>query len=177
MDFEYYRQQRNALIDDLDLGLLKKTDFIKAQTALYIEMDIKEPKCIQGTLDGLFYYQYYNTLAKHHQILYRDLKYKDPFVAVDHRKTSDKLYAIKERITYRLLCAIDFQGIEAYYVKATSKQLKYRLVEIVLVTEEKAILHSLDPQVITALKSRGLLDSTIKESIIDSYINKPYYKV
>lgn len=177
MDFEFYRQQRNALIDALDSGQLEKTAFIKAHAELYLPLAVKEPRRIEGTLDGLFYYQYYNTLAKHHQMQYRELKYKDPFVAVDHRKQSERFYAIKERVTYRLLCAVDFQEIEAYYVQAASKQLKHRLVEIVLLNEEKAILHSLDPQVVTALRTRELLDGMVKASVIDTYINQPYYKV
>lgn len=177
MDFEYYKQQRHTLIEALERGEVDKTAFISANAALYLPLDLKEPRQIKGTLDGLFYYQYFNTLAKHHQMQYRALKYKDPFVAVDHRKLSEKLYAIKERVTYRLLCALEFQDIDAYYVHSASRQLRHKLVEIVLREEEKAILHSLDPQVITALKSRALLDENAKPSVIDTYINQPYYRV
>lgn len=177
MDFEYFRNKRHELIDALERGELKKADFIEAQAALYTEIDLKEPQKIEGTLDGLFYYQYFNTMAKHHQMLYRELKYKDAFVAVEHRTLSDKLYAIKERVTYRLLEAMDFKAVEAYYVQATSKQLRHKLVEIFLVNEEKAILHSLDYHVISALKSRGLLPDQVRPSKIDSYINQRYYDV
>ncbi len=177
MDFEYFRARRDALIDSLERGELNKTDFIQAHAALYTALDLKEPKVIAGSTDGLFYYQYFNTMAKHHQMCYRDLKYKDPFVAVEHRNLSDQLYAIKERVTYRLLCAVDFKGIEAYYVKATSRQLRSRLVEIVFVHEEKAILHSLDFHVVAELRARNLLPDQERASKIDSYINQRYYDV
>lgn len=177
IDFEHYRKMRCDLIEALERGEQDKNSFIDANTEMYIHLELKEPKTIVSALDGLFYYQYYNTLAKHHQMRFRDLKYKDPFVAVDHRKLSEKLYAIKENITYRLLGAIDYKDLDAYYVKSDSKQLNRKLIEIVLVNEEKAILHSLDDRIIRSLKAKGLLSTEQRPSLIDSYINKRYYKV
>lgn len=115
-------------------------------------------------------------MAKQNKALYAELKYKDPFVAVEHRKLSDKLYANKEKVTYKLICFLEFKDMVTYKVKADSKKLKNTIVEIVLKNYEKAILHTLDARTIKALKDKGMLSDKLEVSRIDSYINSKYYK-
>jgi hypothetical protein len=177
IDFSHYKQKRLALIDDLEKGKCCKIGFIEENIKLYEHLNLPEPKLIHSPLDGIFFYQYYNTLAKHHQKTYRDLRDGNALEAAKHRILSEKFYALKEDVTLKLLTAMEFKGVEAYYVKSDSKDLNQKLIEIVLVNEEKAILHSLDDRIVKALKIRGLLLPHLRQSLISSYINKPYYKV
>lgn len=177
IDLKNYQTKRLSLIDALERGEIDKIDFIIANLNLYESDTLLKPQSIESLASGIYYYQYYNTNAKYHQIKYRELKYKDPFVAVEHRKKSDALYKTKEWVTYQLLNSLTDEPVIAYYVKSNSKKLKKKLVEIILPNQQKVILHSLDNKVINLLKRKSLLKKGLKKSQIDNYINQPYYKV
>ncbi len=175
-DIATFKEKRLNLIYALECGKMDKQSFIKANLELYGENEFDEPDEICDLDEGLFYYQYFNSLAKCHQMTYRELRYDNPFVAVKHRELSDSFYGIKERVTYRMLRCCKNEPISAYYVKTKSKKLHQRLVEIVFTDREKIILHTLDKKVIQLLYQRGCLFAGVKPSRIAEYINAPYYK-
>jgi len=102
------------------------------------------------------------------------LKYKDPFVAVDHRKEADRLYKMKEQVTLEILKVYVRGPVEAYYIPMQSKSLGGRLFEIHFKDLDKVILHSMDPRVLKVLKKKGVFDENVRKSLIESYINSLY---
>ncbi|MCK8060711.1 MULTISPECIES: DUF6648 family protein [unclassified Fusibacter] len=177
IDFLAHKKKRLDLIHALEAQELDKTSFILSNVDLYEGLDITEPTRVSSVEEGVFYYQYYNTMAKYNQMKYREMKETMPQAATEFQKLSDEQYAIKERVSYLLLYIIDAEDIRAYYVKSASSKLKSKLVEIVLIREEKVIMHTLDQRIIASLKSRSILNNSVRPSIIDTYINKPYYEV
>lgn len=177
LDFEAYMVKRLALIKQLEKGELDKVTFIEANVALYLPLVLEPPGEIHTHAQGMFYYQYYNTLAKYHQMRYRQLRKEDLFEAVKANALSDRFYALKEHVTLKWLQTLSQDEFTAYYVKSASRDLDKKLVEIEVLVIEKAILHTLDDQVIRWLEDGKYINKVQRESKIASYINTPYYQV
>ena len=68
---------------------------------------------------------------------------------------------------------LDYQGVEAYFIKIRSKFLKGKLFEIVL-GEEKIILHSTSTLILKRLREEGVFQEESRKSMIDDYVNRRY---
>ncbi len=176
IDYAAHAERRLALIDDLETGKLDKVAFIEATVALYNDYHIVFPAALQSVEEGLFYYQYYNALAKYQQIKFRQLVDRDLFSALDYRRASTDNYRHKERITKLLLSSFKDEPLRAYFVKVNSQQLRHKLVEIVFTRRAKVILHTLDKSIIALLRRRNCLTDKVVDSLIGDYINQPYYR-
>lgn len=177
IDYAVYKKTRIDLIKQLEMGKLDKIGFINANLSLYQQRIVEESARVTCLNSGIFLYQYYNTYAKYHQMQYRKLKHTNTFEALRHRHRSDDYYEKKETVTYHLLKQITDQRVSAYYVRSNSKKLKQKLVEIVLLDEEKVVLHTLDQQVLQLLKANNWLEYDMRNSRIADYINTPYYDI
>ncbi len=175
VNFSAHAERRLALIERLEAGQIDKVAFIEANLALYEGLTISLPAAIESLDAGLFYYQYYNSLAKYQQLQFRKLAENDLFSALDWRKLSHVNYQNKERVTAMLLAGVDAEPIVAYYVKVNSQKLRHKLVEIVFTARDKVILHSMDDAVIAILRRKNYLTGKIANSLIADYINQPYY--
>lgn len=167
---------RDALIDKLEAGDIDKNQFLEESYAYFQNAERPvQKRQIDSYEEGMYLYQYYNAHAKIEKAAYQRLKYKEPFEAVEHRKASDRYYKLKEQVTLSLLKYFEFKGIEAYYIQSDSKKLKYKLVEIIIKDKSRAILHTLEPSNVEALKSHHCLDFRARLSKIDDYVNTKYY--
>lgn len=69
---------------------------------------------------------------------------------------------------------MDFRGIEAYFVKVKSKNLKRKLFEIVLLDYDNVILHSKSEAILNMLIKEKVFINEVRNSLVDSYINQKY---
>jgi len=165
---------RDRLITALEGGEIDKAAFVRGNYEFFLSGDHGPYEKALTLEEGLYNYQYYNTVAKYLRIQARELKYKDPFVAVDHRKEADRLYKMKEQVTLEILKVYVRGPVEAYYIPMQSKSLGGRLFEIHFKDLDKVILHSMDPRVLKVLKKKGVFDENVRKSLIESYINSLY---
>lgn len=170
-------KKRNELINLLDEGKIDKNLFINENYKLYEnEKSFDLPKYFDNLEHGIYYYQLFNTLAKIENIKYNELKYKEPFEAINHKKKSEFYYKMKEKTTMKILkFAIKYnEEFNSYFIKANSKKLHSNLVEIDFYNKEKVILHTLDEKIINLLIINNRLKNINKKSKIENYINKKY---
>ena len=107
----------------------------------------------------MFNYQYFNALAK-------ECKDTDP-------AQTDYYYAKKDQATLHVLRILDFQGVEAYFIRVRSPQLKGRLFEIII-QEYQMILHSANREILEKLRRELVFKEETRQSVIDGYINQKY---
>ncbi|MCK5763275.1 MAG: hypothetical protein KAH05_04070 [Clostridiales bacterium] len=174
MKLQEFEKHRDNLINQLENGIIDKTEFINGNYQFFNKSEMEPFAEITTVDEALYNYQYYNTLAKYGKMLAMELKYKDPFVAVEHRKKADKYYYLKERVTEKLIALYGDKPLKAYYIKVTSKSLKGKLFEIVFEDLDKVILHSKDVRIHNILVKMKKFDKKMQKSIIDDYINSLY---
>lgn len=73
-----------------------------------------------------------------------------------------------------MLNLVEFENVEAYYVKSKSKFLKDKLYEIVFRDYDKAIFHSTADWLLNVLKDNNCFIEGKRKSLIDDYINARY---
>lgn len=178
MDYKKHYEDRNALITKLDNLEITKSEFIELNIKLYDKKPTNiVPRVFVSVEQGLYYYQYYNSMAKYHQKLSFEQYNSDTIKHLTNKYKSDEFYECKEQTINVFLNYIErnkVSNIRAYYVQTKSPKLK-GLIEIVLLDYEKAILHSLNASNIGILKRMGVFSNECKKSIIEEYINKKYY--
>ena len=69
---------------------------------------------------------------------------------------------------------LEYQGVEAYFVKVKSKALKGRLYEIVIHDYQNMILHSTSESLLNKLREEGVFSEGSRVSLIDGYVNQRY---
>lgn len=73
-----------------------------------------------------------------------------------------------------MLIIKEFKNMESYYVSLYSTRLKDQLFEIVFTDKEKAVFHTMNPQILALLKENHVFIDEIRESVISDYINTKY---
>jgi len=172
--FKEFEKNRDNLIDKLESGEIDKTEFIVANHEFFIANNMEPYEEIVDFSEGLYNYQYYNTMAKYLKMKSKELKYKDPFVAFEHKKEAYKYYHKKERVTRKLVDLYGDGKLEAYYIDIDSKSLQGNLFEIVFLEYDRVVLHSKDKVVYNKINSMKKFNKKYKKSVIDEYINSLY---
>lgn len=169
---EKYFRYRQSLIDQFVKGDMTKREYLQANYEAVVYNDIKPFKNIDTVLKGLFNYQYYNARAKEKKqaSTIKDLGYDEKKEYLD---SCNYFYSRKDRATMKILQMIDYKGVEAYFVKVRSKELRGRLFEIIL-NDYNMILHSTNEQILNSLKEEGVFSEGSRKSLIDGYINQRY---
>lgn len=169
---EKYFRYRQSLIDQYVKGDMTKREYLQANYEAVVYNDIKPFKHIDTVLKGLFNYQYYNARAKEKKqaSTIRDLDYDEKKEYLD---SCNYFYSRKDHATLKVLEMIDFHGVEAYFVKVRSKDLRGRLFEIVL-KDYDMILHSTNELILKRLREEEVFDEERRMSLIDGYINQRY---
>ncbi|MCX8129220.1 MAG: hypothetical protein N3I35_03860 [Clostridia bacterium] len=171
--FEQFLRNRQNLIDQYAKGDLSKEEFIEENYACINALDIKPFQKIDNVKKAIYNYQYYNVLAKYYQKRAHDLNKRNAS-REDFFELSNYYYSKKDHVTEKLLKLLDFRGIEAYFVKVKSPNLKNRLFEIVLKEYESVILHSTSESILNMLIYENAFSNEERKSLIDSYINQKY---
>src|SRR5699024_1393192 len=125
---------------------------------------------------GMFNYQYYNVLAKYYTSLAKGIRNtkKHKRYYTYYLNKGNNYYHEKDKSALSLLRFLEFERIEAYYIKVNSRMLKDKLYEIVLLDYKEAIFHSKAIWLLDILKDEGVFIDKTRTSIIDEYINERY---
>ncbi|MFZ5990028.1 MAG: DUF6648 family protein [Bacillota bacterium] len=171
--FEQFLLNRKSLIEQYTKGDLTKEEFIEANYRCITTLDIKPFQKIDNVKKAIYNYQYYNVLAKYYQKKAHDLS-KRHEARGDFLDLSNHYYSRKDDVTMKLLKILDFVGVEAYYVKVKSHNLKKKLFEIVLKDYDNVILHSKSEIILNMLVKENVFTAEERSSLVDSYINQKY---
>lgn len=171
--FDAFFAHRQSLIDQYTKGDLTKEEFIERNYDYIVSMNTNPFKRIDNLKKSLFNYQYYNVLAKYWQKRAHEVS-RNSLQKQDYLQKANYFYSKKDHVTLKTLEILDFQGVEAYYVKIKSSNLKNQLFEILLEDDEHIIMHSKNPHIRDRLVEEGVFKDTIQKSLIDSYINQKY---
>jgi hypothetical protein len=170
-----FREFRDRTIDDLLAKKVEKNEFIKNNLDFFNNLGYvpKEGK-LHSMEEGIFNYQYYNTMAKEANMIARELKYKDPFKAKDLRDKALRYYKKKDRETVKMLNFINFKGVRAYYIKTQSVSLRNTIYEIIVDGYDRVVFHSTDEKIKQSLIMNKVFLLKQQKSIIDDYVNTLY---
>ena len=167
-----YFKYRQSLIDQYAKGDMTKREYLQRNYEAVVYGDIGPFHNMDTLEKALFNYQYYNALAKEMKSISttHDMDYE---LKQDYIEKSNYYYAKKDKATLRALRILDFQGIEAYFIKIRSRFLKGKLFEI-LIAEENIILHSTNTLILKCLREEGVFFEESRKSVIDDYVNHRY---
>jgi hypothetical protein len=179
--FDQFMFNFQTIIKQYNKGDLSKSEFIEMNYHNIQALGIEPFKKIDNVKKGIFNYKYYNVLAKYYQKKAHDLPRAHP-AREDYFTLSGSFYHKKDDVTFKLLNVIDYQGIEAYYVRVNSQNLKRKLIEIVIKEHEEMafygydelILHTTDERILNALIRENVFSEQTRASLIDNYVNKKY---
>jgi hypothetical protein len=150
---------------------MTKREYLNRNFDAVLAVNIKPFKNVDTVDKGLFNYQYYNAMAKDAHM--ESYGFDDREMGRLYNEKSNYYYSKKDRATMRVLELKDFCGVRAYFVKVRSKELKNKLIEIVI-DDYNMILHSTSAAVLSRLKEEGAFEDGVKRSLIDEYINHRY---
>lgn len=151
---------------------MTKSEYLEKNLDAVLGLNIKPFKNIDTLEKGLFNYQYFNALAKESRQMSYD--FSDREIKYEYMEKADYYYDKKDKATLKIIELLDYKGIEAYYIKVRSKNLKGKLFEIIINDYNNMILHSTNDYIAKRLKDNYILSDTEKKSIIDGYINQKY---
>lgn len=169
---EKYFRYRQSLIDQYVKGDMTKREYLQANYEAVVYNDIKPFKNIDTVLKGLFNYQYYNARAKEKKQA-STIKDLDKDEKREYLDSCNYFYGKKDRATLKVLELMEYKGVEAYFIKVRSKELKGKLFEIVL-KDYNIILHSTNELILKRLREEEVFSEGSRKSLIDGYINQRY---
>lgn len=175
-EIEVFLKERNCLIDQLDEGKIDKELFIQKNLELIQKISMKPFSRILSYEEGMYNYQYYNTMAKYYNNRANEYKF-DRKKKRKYQEAYNKCrnyYHEKDRTLEQMLIIKEFKNMESYYVSLYSTRLKDQLFEIVFTDKEKAVFHTMNPQILALLKENHVFVDEIRESVISDYINTKY---
>jgi len=158
-EIQKYFKYRQGLIDQYVKGDMSKREYLSRNLDAVLALRDKPFNIVDSLEKGLFNYQYFNALAK-------ECKNTDP-------AKTDYFYSKKDKATLSVLRILDFQGVEAYFIRVRSPQLKGRLFEIII-REYQMILHSASSLILDKLRNENVFREETRQSVIDGYINQKY---
>lgn len=174
--FDDFFEHRDLLIEQFRNQEITKKEYLEKNYNFVIGMKVKPFQKIDSYEKGIFNYQYYNVMAKYHQMKAQEIKNKGKQL-VYYKKYIDETnyyYNEKDKTSFRLIKFIEYENIESYFIKMESLLLKDKLYEIVLKDYEYAVLHSKSIWLLNVLRKEGVFSECVKKSIIDHYVNEKY---
>lgn len=174
--FDSFFEHRDSLIIQYKNGDISKREFLQMNFDFIQKVKVKPFNEIDSYEKGMYNYQYYNMLAKYYLMLGLDLKRqgKEYSEFRNYLSKANYYYNQKDKSTLKFLRFLEFNNVEAYYIKVESKKLKDKLYEIVLTNREYAIFHSKSNWLAKILKKEGVFTEGKKKSLIEEYINEKY---
>ena len=166
-----YLNYRQALIEQYTKGDLTKKEYLNLNLDAVLALKDEPFKRVDSLEKGLFNYQFFNAMAKDASMEAKKYASKD-FCGI-YTEQVNYYYNRKDSATMKILELLDFIGVESYFIKVKSRELKNRLFEIVL-KENGMILHSTSEAVLNRLKRENCFSEGVRKSLIDNYINNKY---
>ncbi len=171
--FDQFLQHRQSLIDQYVKGDMTKDEFIEANYTYINSSDMQPFKKVDNEKKAIFNYQYYNVIAKYYQKRAHDHNSRHE-ARQEFTELANHFYNKKDQVTEKLLKLLDFKGVEAYFVRVKSPNLKKKLFEIVLKDYDNLILHSKNEVILNMLIRENVFSNELRESLVDNYINQKY---
>jgi len=189
--FDRFLQHRQSLLFQYKMGDLTKNEFIEENFYTIESLGIEPFKNVDNTKKALYNYQYYNVLAKFYYRQAKDFPPGSKQRKIYLEKSND-YYHEKDKVTLTLLQLLDYNHVDAYFVKVKSKKLQNKLFEILIkdpdvlleintlslsyggMDPDDLILHSKNPIILKRLRDEGVFRDEKKKSLTDSYINQKY---
>ena len=174
--FEKFFAHRDSMIRQYLQGDLTKREYIEESYYYIKSLDVKPYQIVDNPYKALFNYQYYNMSAKFLHLKAREIekKGKHPEKYKDYIERIDKYYKSKDYNTLKLLEMLDYEGVEGYYIKVRSKELKDKLFEILVHEFDNVVLHSTSRIIVQRMKENMVFSKGTRTSLIDDYINSRY---
>lgn len=167
-----FLEQRNHIIEQLDCCSLTKEEFLEENVRLLQVHNMRPYGVIRTFEEGMLNYQYYNTMAKLEQRAHECARTMGrQREALFHSNKRDNYYCEKDKALLGLLLATAFLDVEAYYITVHSKRLQGQVFEVVIKSREKAVFHSMNKKIRSALCDAGCFQKDCKTSCIDTYVN------
>lgn len=172
---EIFFSKRNDLIDRLEDNKLNKKDFLLENYLLIDNLNMKPFQNLNSIEKCMYNYQYYNVMAKYYRVKINNaLNSKKQKKTVEVNKSKINNYYIeKDKVILALLELVENENIIAYPLIINSSRIN-NLIEIVILNFERAILHSVNADVVDKLKQKGVFDEIPRLSKIDNYVNSGY---
>lgn len=167
-----YFSYRQALIDQYMKGDLTKKEYLNRNLDAVLALKDEPFKRVDTVEKGLFNYQFFNAMAKDACMEAR--KYAGKEFCYIYNEQIDYYYDRKDGATMRILELLDFRGVQSYFIKVKSRDLKNKLFEIILRDENNMILHSTSEAVLNRLREENCFSEGVRKSVIDGYINHKY---
>lgn len=174
--FNEFFEHRDMLIVQYMNGDITKKEFLEMNYDFIKKMKVKPFERIDSYEKGMYNYLFYNMMAKYHRMIAKEIKDKGKHL-VYYKKyidDADYYYNEKDKTTFRLLRFLNFENVEAYFIKMKSSILENKLYEIVLKDYEYAVFHSKSIWLLNVLKKEGVFLENKKKSVIDYYVNEKY---
>ncbi len=164
---------RNKYIDLLNESKINKSEFNHKNNEIFSKINLRPFTVLDSFNKALYNYNYYNTKAKlalEEFKMYRMAKNLKKAKLSENAKLNN--YYLKDQAILAMVELEDSSKIEAYYVSMHSKNLKDQIFEIYFKDREKVILHTKNENVKNLLISKKCFSYEIRQSLIDSYINR-----
>lgn len=174
--FDEFFEHRDMLIIQHMNGDINKKEYLELNYRYMLEKCVKPFERIDSFEKGMYNYQYYNMMAKYHRMVAQEIKDKGKHVSFYNKylQEADYYYNEKDKTSFRLLRYLQYENVEAYFIKMQSTQLEGKLYEIVLNDFEFAVLHSKSIWLLDVLKKENVFLEGKKKSVIDYYVNEKY---
>lgn len=174
--FEKFKEKRESLIVMLKNGDISKTEYIEESYYYICDHGVKPFKIVDNFNKAVFNYQYYNMMAKYSKLKAKEIEYygKHERLGREHRGRVNDYYHQKNRMVLKAVELLDFQGVEAYFIKVRSQNLKEKLFEVVFHEHPSVVFHSKGEWLRKRLEEEGIFQPVRKNSIIESYVNERY---
>ena len=171
--FENWRIESIDLLTD---SKIDKDEFLTRNYNFLINLSLKPFSKITLLEEAIYNYQYYNIMAKSANAKAFKIQNISKKKKIYARLINDRenFYYLKDVATQAIIDTVGYKNIESYYIRLNSKRLTGKIFEISVKSCEKLILHSKNKKILEKLKEEDAFCEEIKESLIDSYVNKSY---
>jgi len=168
-------ENRDALIDKYGSGRMNKTHFVEKNYEFMMDLKMKPFKLpLKDHKECIYNYQYYNIMAKYANLQAQELEFYDPKASQAFLEEEQSYYVFKDEATLSFLEYVDFENVESYFMHLNSNRLCGQLYEIVFKDYHRAIFHSMNPKILSKLRSNQVFSPVYKDSVISSYVNSVY---
>ena len=171
--FEDWRIESIDLLSDQKIN---KDEFLERNYKFLVDLGLKPFSKIQDLEEAIYNYQYYNIMAKFANAkAFKCQNYpKKKKIYTKLINDRENYYYIKDLATSSLIDIVGFENIDAYFINLRSKRLTGQIFEIKVKNCDKLILHSKNKKILDKLRCNSAFFEEIRESLIDSYVNRSY---
>ncbi|WP_311481370.1 DUF6648 family protein [uncultured Anaerococcus sp.] len=171
--FEEWRIESIILLSE---SKIEKNEFLDRNYRFLVNLGLKPFSTIMNLQEAIYNYQYYNIMAKFANTRAFELQNSPKKKKLYTRFINDRenYYYLKDLATESIIDFVENENIVSYFINLRSKRLTGQIFEIYIKSCDSLILHSKNKKILDKLKARNVFCEEVRESLIDSYVNKSY---